>query len=352
MASGRFHGGSTHSGGFHSSGGGGGFHGFGGGGYSSSGSRDSGYSSHDYSSGDYGSADELDAVEFGILIVIISVLGIGVLFYLFYPILIIAFNFLTLPVFVVSSVLLFFGLKESKRTVAIKRLLKNGPSRMQGRVWSRKQKNKDVTDGKSFYGARKTYDINLFDPDFGDANSQKVYDMVIMTPGIIWIKPSKLLGGAIFCFIVNIFFFPLVMQALDNVVITDQFSGFIRIFLFYFPSIVCLILSAYCLIVVKIKDNLLYKCAVRIVEDNNAVKNRADTGNKTAYAASSAWYYNICPKCGTKASERDKVCSRCDSSLEADFKSGGRPSSCHRVFEYNPKKKPVFEGEVKEKTDT
>lgn len=350
MASGRFHGGSTHSGGFHSSGGGGGFHssgwGSGGGSFRSSGSSD-GYSSDRDSFSEYGPVSETDRIVYT---VILAIGGIFVLIYFFSPLLnLLTFSLVTLPVFIVCSVLLFFGLKESKRTVSIRRLLKNGPTRTPGHVWSRKQKNKDVTDGKSFYGARKTYDINLFDPDFGDANSQKVYDMVIMTPGIIWIKPAKLLGGAVISFIVNIFFGPMVIYALEDSVIMNL--GFIRLLLFFLPSIVCLILSAYSLIVVKIKDDLLYKCAVRIVEDNNANKKHADTVNKTAYAASPTWYYNICPNCGTKATERDKVCSRCDSSLEADFKSGGRPSSCHRVFEYNPKKKPVSEGEVKEKTD-
>ena len=351
MASGGFHGGSTHSGGFHSSGGGGGSSRSSGG--SSGGSYSSGsYGSDSYSSGDYSSDGDFGIVELCIFLIMLF----GGATYFFFSLIgggeILGLLIIISPFLIVCGVLLFFGLRESDRTSSINTLLKNGPSRTPGRVWSKKQKHKDKTDGKSFYGARKTYDINLNDPDFGDANSQKVYDMVIMTPGIIWIKPSKLLFGAIISFLSNLFFYELVIPIFENLTMTDQAFRFIDILVLLFPSIACLTFSAYSLIVVKIKDNLLYKCAVRIVEDNNAIKNRLKTEDQIACILSKAWYYNNCPNCGTKATEREKVCSRCGSSLEADFKNGGRPSSCHRVLEYSKKKKSVSGGEVKEKTDT
>ena len=143
-----------------------------------------------------------------------------------------------------------------------------------------------------------------------------------------------------------------VIPIFEKMIMTDWAFKFIDYLIFFLPTAVCLILSVYSLVIVKIKDNLLYECAKRIVDDNKAVARRFKTQEKIAFALSRVWYYNICPNCGAKASEKDKVCGNCGSSLEADFKSGGRPSSFHRVFEYNPKKKPVSEGEVKEKTDT
>ena len=188
MASGGFHGGSSHSGGFHSSGGGG-FHRTGGGRsrFHRSGSRDSWLDSRS----DYGSDYDSDILS-GPAGVVILICGLAALFVfaggaVFASSAVIIFsgaNAVTSPVFLVCGILLFFGIKSYGRTKAVRDLLKNGPYKRPARVWSRKLKKKDTTDGKSFYGEGKTYSIDFNDNDFGDENSQKVYDMVIMTPGL------------------------------------------------------------------------------------------------------------------------------------------------------------------------
>ena len=76
----------------------------------------------------------------------------------------------------------------------------------------------------------------------------------------------------------------------------------------------------YSLIIVKIKDNLLYECAKRIVDDNKAVARRFKTQEKITFALSRVWYYNICPNCGAKASEKDKVCGNCGARATASLK--------------------------------
>lgn len=357
MASGGFHGGSSHSGGFHSSGGGGGFHSSGSGSssfHSSGSSRDSWLDSRS----DYGSDFDSDILS-GPAGVVILICGLAALFVfaggaVFASSAVIIFsgaNAVTSPVFLVCGILLFFGIKSYGRTKAVRDLLKNGPYKRPARVWSRKLKNKDATDGKSFYGEDKTYAIDFNDNDFGDENSQKVYDMVIMTPGIVWISPYKLLGFSVILFLVNSFFYEAVIPIFEKMIMTDWAFKFIDYLIFFLPTAVCLILSVYSLVIVKIKDNLLYECAKRIVDDNKAVARRFKTQEKITFALSRVWYYNICPNCGAKASEKDKVCGNCGSSLESDFYGGGKPSMYHRVVEYNKSSKQVTEDQTKEKTD-
>ena len=336
MASGGFHGGSSHSGSFHSSGGGGGFHSSGGGG--------GGYSSGGWDS--YGDDDGDSRGHFIILVVLV----VGFIIVKVCSGEIPGLNLANFFVFVASGFILYFGINEYERTAAIKAIKKNGPYKTYGRIWSKEQLKK-VTDGKSWYGDGRSYEIHLYDHDFGDENAKKVYELIKRTPKIVWISPYKLLVCEIISFLVNFVFYEMVIPVFENAVMTDLAFAFVDFLVFFFPSTVCLILSIYSLIVAKIKDKLLYECAVRIVNDNKATVKRADTEGQISSVLSRIWYYNNCPNCGAKATEKDKVCSHCGSSLEADFNAAGRPTSFHRVLDYNKRTRPVSKAGDKEKTD-
>jgi len=340
MASGGFHGGSTHSGGFHSSGGGGGFSG-GGGGFHSSGG---GGGSRNSSSGGGGGGGEG-------CVYVIFLIGYGL--YWFFSSLgqgaIPGLNYVNLIIFIVSGVFLFVALKEYDRTSKIREIKRNGPYKTFGHIWKGGMASKEKSDSKSWYGYGKSFDISLFDEDFGDANAQKVYELVKRTPKIIWMNSFYWLIFALISLFVNIFYYEMVIPFFENAIMTDFAFNFFDYLTFYFPSVVCLLCSVSCFVFVKIKDNLLYKCAVRIVDDNNAVMKRINTEVSINNKLSRKWYYNVCPNCGAKPSPVLKNCNHCGTSLEADFKGGGQPSSFHRIPVEEKELRPIFRDEEKER---
>ena len=312
MASGSFHDSSSHSGSFHSSGGGGSF---GGGGSSGGGGGD-------YYGGD---GDTLFEIVF----------FIGAALCFFFTNLangnIPGLNFINLFIFLVSAFILFLGLKENYRTAVLREIKRNGPYRNNCYVQGGKIQSRDFTDGKTSYGYNKSYFIAFYDHDFGDANAEKVFDLIKRTPKIIWMNPYVWLFISIFGFVSTFFYYESVIPYFENAMMTDLAFNFFDYLTFYFPSIVCLLSAVSCLVFVKVKDKLLYECAVRIVDDNNAAMKRLKTQDRIDGALSNKWYYNNCPNCGAKATMRNKNCFYCGASLEADFTGGGKPTSFHRI---------------------
>lgn len=316
MASGDFHDSSSHSGDFHSSGGGGSF---GGGGSSGGGGS---YDGGDYSGGGGGDFMGVIVVAVALLYYFFTNLGQGNI-----P----GLNFVNLFIFLASAFILFLGLKENYRTAVLREIKRNGPYKNPGYVHGGKIISRDFTDSKTSYGYNKSYFIAFYDHDFGDANAEKVCDLIKRTPKIVWMSPYVWLLISIVSFVSTFFYYETVIPYFENKMMTDLAFKFFDYLTFYFPSIVCLLSAVACLVFVKVKDKLLYECAVRIVDDNNAAMKRLKTQERIAGSLSNKWYYNNCPNCGAKATMRSKTCFSCGSSLEADFAGGGKPTSFHRI---------------------
>ena len=114
-------------------------------------------------------------------------------------------------------------------------------------------------------------------------------------------------------------------------IMTDEAFAFIDDFVFYFPAGLTLLCAILCFAMVKVRDSLLHKCAVRIVEDNNAAYEKMKTENYIAQALSSKWYYNNCPNCGADAKKDTRICTHCGTSLEVKNIATEQVSSVHRI---------------------
>ena len=75
----------------------------------------------------------------------------------------------------------------------------------------------------------------------------------------------------------------------------------------------------------------LYKCALSIVEDNNAAFDRMKTEASIALALSNKWYYNNCPNCGAEAKIDMRNCNHCGSSLEVKDINKEQVSAVHLI---------------------
>ena len=119
---------------------------------------------------------------------------------------------------------------------------------------------------------------------------------------------------------------------------TDEAFAFMDDFIFYLPSILTLLCAVTGLIMVKVKDKLLYKCAYRIVHDNIAAEERMKTESIIASKLSSKWYYNRCPNCGAEASKALRICTHCGASLEVKSFEDGISGAIHRISKEDEEK--------------
>ena len=316
MARGGFHGGGSHIGGFHSSGGfhGGGFSG--GGGFHGSGRH------HHY--GGSGGGGGFWIFTMGPMIIFaLLVYSDGLVFGL---------NYLNTIIFWVSAIILFIVWQQHERTEVTSEIKRDCHHRGMACAWhgSPPKQLKD-SDQKSWAGEYNKYRIVFYDKDFGQDNVLKVREMIDRTPKIVWVNPKLWNVISICSFASSIFFYEGIIPIFERAEMTDQAFAFFDALIFYFPSIVSLLSSIAALIIMCVKDDLLYECAIRIVQDNKLAENKIRTETMIADKLSEKWYYNICPNCGANADFSNRFCNSCGSSLEVRSFNGGSYSGFHRV---------------------
>ena len=151
------------------------------------------------------------------------------------------------------------------------------------------------------------------------------------TPGIIWMNLFVWAGAVIAFIISHIFCYELIIPYFERAVMSDQAFAFIDALTFYLPSILVLLCGAACFFIVRVRDNILHKCAIRIVKDNEAVEERKEAEDYIAGQLGKKWYYNNCPNCGAHAEETQSACTVCGSSLEVLSFNDSYPGAVHRL---------------------
>ncbi|MBR3143576.1 MAG: hypothetical protein IKF09_10570 [Clostridiales bacterium] len=332
MGHGSHHGGSFHSGGHHSSGGfgGGGFSGgggsFGGGGFSSGGGGGFG-GGGGYSGG--GGGYHSTIIEL--------VIGAIVLVFLFLKAVaehaIPGLDLINLGMFSLSIFFYYHGIKEYDRTSVLKEFKRNYVPSPGGRVWKGRYSSFGCKGNKTTWADKYTHDygISFFDREFGEANVKKVKETYDRTPRIVWVSSITWLIIGIISFISTFFFYESIIPFFERLIMSDEAFTFIDHFIFYLPATVTLLCSIASFAFVKVKDDILYKCAVRAVEDNMAVSEQQKTEEFIDSELSKKWYYNQCPNCGASASHALKICTHCGSSLEVRSFGNGGPGAVHRI---------------------
>lgn len=320
MASGGFHGGSSHSGGFHSSGGGG-FHssggGFrssgGGGGFHSSGSYHSygGRTGNNYTSG----SDDGDGCFTTMAILVCFFVGgglyfIGAIINSEVP----GLNLPSLVMFAVAGFLFIPSFQQSARTSELSDVLHYGLSKSY--IYSETYSGDRIGDKDTWAGrSNQSYRISFFGPH-GDNNIKEVRATMKRTPRIVWIRPGTWLVITIVIFLVNFFFYEMVIPIFENMIMSDAAFTFFDYFVFYLPKVLALQCPILSFIFIKVRDKYLYECALRLGNEIQSEEQRAATESAIANALSKKWYHTICPNCGAKASSAIKTCTSCGSSLE------------------------------------
>lgn len=319
MARGGHHGGGFHGGGHHF---GGGSHGSFGGGFHGGGHYHGG-------SGSYGDGGSLifEGIKLGIALLAFSVYEVATGD-------IPGMDLFTLGIFTVAIVFYVLGLKGYKRTADLYHL-KSFDGINKSQVWNAdftEYGPSSVSDKVSWAGKYDNrYRIAFFDRDFGAENVKKVRELMNRTPWIVWMNSYVWLVIGIISAFSSFFFYELVIPVFENMIMTDEAFAFIDDFVFYFPAGLTLLCAILCFAMAKVRDSLLHKCAVRIVEDNNAAYEKMKTENNIAQALSSKWYYNNCPNCGADAKKDTRICVHCGTSLEVKDIATEQVSSVHRI---------------------
>ncbi|WP_034447600.1 hypothetical protein [Butyrivibrio sp. AE2032] len=323
MASGGFHGGGGHSGGHHGGGFGGGFggSGFSGGGYSGGGFSGGGYSGN----GDEsltGCFSAYAIVGFVIFLYMLAMVLEG-----FLP----GLNWLNLIIFFVSIFFYLYGLKEYDRTSVVSYFLKGYVPSFGMRIWKGDRPYGISRDRKSWAKSKDCFCISFFDKEYGEENKKKVGELIGRTPKILWLNLFMWMWIGFVCMVVNLFFYEAVIPFFERATMSDQAFKFFDEFIFYLPSLLCLLSSLICCLIVKIRDKLLYQCAVRVVGDIDAAEERLKTEEFITSQLSRKWYYNNCPNCGAEASKALRSCTFCGASLEVKSFDYGLSGAVHRI---------------------
>lgn len=318
MASGGFHGGSSHSGGFHSSGGGGfsggGFHSSGGSSYHSSGSYHSyggGRTGNNYTGG----SDEGGGCFTTMAILVCFFVGgglyfIGAIINSEVP----GLNLPSLVMFAVAGFLFIPSFQQSARTSELSDVLHYGLSKSY--IYSETYSGDRIGDKDTWAGrSNQSYRISFFGPH-GDNNIKEVRATMKRTPRIVWIRPGTWLAIAIVIFLVNFFFYEMVIPIFENMIMSDAAFTFFDYFVFYLPKVLALQCPILSFIFVKVRDKYIYECALRLANEIASEEKRSVTESEIAKELSKKWYHTICPNCGARASAAIKTCTSCGSSLE------------------------------------
>ena len=324
MARGGHHGGGFHSGGHHF---GGGFHG-GGGSFGGGSFHGGGY----HGGGGYEDEAEYMITKLAIIIIVCIAYFVYVVAEGDVP----GMNLINLGMFALSSLFYFLALKEYVRQEGIYRLRYNSMGFDKVQVWKADYKNYapagSVSDKVSWAAKYENkYRIAFYDRDFGEENIRKVKELIDRTPKIVWMNSFVWLILGFFSTVSNYVFYEAFIPYFENMVMTDEAFAFVDELIFYTPAGLTLLWAVSCFVLVLVRDNLLHKCALRIVEDNNAAFERMLTEGVIASALSSKWYYNNCPNCGADAENDMRFCNHCGSSLEVKDINKETVSAVHRI---------------------
>jgi hypothetical protein len=319
MASGGFHGGSSHSGSFHSSGGGG----FSGGGGGSGGGYSGGGHYGSYSGG--GGSGSYAWLIFGwgpFFMYMLATFDEPIIW---------GFNYLSTLIFWISGIVLYIVHRQSERTQVIAEIKRDCYHRILGYVWRGDAPSaKKDTDSKTWAGTPYSYRIVFYDKEFGEENAIKVKELIDRTPKIVWWSYKVWIFIYVIGIVAAFFLYELVIPFFENAIMSDAAFYFFDHLVFYFPAIVCALSAITALVIVFVKDSLLYECALRIVQDNNATEKRVRTETSIADRLSEKWYYNTCKNCGADADFSQRFCNKCGSSLEV-HSFGGSYGGFHRI---------------------
>ena len=97
-------------------------------------------------------------------------------------------------------------------------------------------------------------------------------------------------------------------------IMSDSAFMFFDELTFYLPSVLALGCSILSLVFVKVRDNILYECAVRLASEIQTETAQTEAFIKNEMGKK--WYHIICPNCGARSSSALKHCVSCGSSLE------------------------------------
>ena len=213
-------------------------------------------------------------------------------------------NLINAAIFVLGALLFIPSMTQSIRTDALKDLKKTGTSEFF--VCSRKSSEYRTGNNNTWAGTNdRNYRISFYGTDQGIENGRAVLKAMKESPRIIWVRPGTWLVIFLLIFFSNFFFY-------DNVIpffvpLSDAAFRFFNVFIYYLPcglAFICPILS---FIFVTVRDNILYKCAVKLA---------AEIDEEESSDARSSRKIIACPNCGTKSSAYLKNCSNCGCSLE------------------------------------
>ena len=216
-------------------------------------------------------------------------------------------NVINITVFFLAAFLFIPSLLQTDRTMALTDLLRHGTSDLY--ILSRKFEGNRSGSNYTWAGTNtKSYRIEFGGTEQGLKNGEEVIKTMKSTPRIIWIRPGTWSVIYVAIFLLNFFFYVNVMPFFKNLDTHSTEYIVIEYIIFYLPSLLALICPVLSIIFVKVRDNILYECAVRLSNEILADLNTKNIPGK--------WYHNVCPECGTKCSSSIKTCTSCGSPLE------------------------------------
>ena len=210
-------------------------------------------------------------------------------------------------IYVVAGLLFIPSYIQAPRTYALSEIRRYGASEMA--VFSRKYTNKRAGSNFTWAGDDgESFRIAFSVSEQGAKNGQEVLNVMKSKPGIIWLQPGVWLAISTAILVLNIF--------LDNAV-SSLFAGMgagtgitvLRGIVFYTPCVLALACPVLSFIFVIVRDNILYKCALKLANEIEA--------DLIAKAGSPMkCYRNVCPNCGAVSTSSLKCCNNCGTSLE------------------------------------
>lgn len=317
MATGSFHGGggghtgSHHSGGFS-------FGGFGGG-SSSGGDFGGGYYSDDDGIVQFG-----DPVYIATIVVFVNV----VIFWLYFHFG--AINFLSFLFYVATEVILIICVNMAKRTNALRDIRASGNS--YGVVWKGECSANYIGDDDNWADKNaERYRISFTQKETRRENIAEVSKAMHSVPGIVWLRTGVWLFISIGLFIFNFFSYELIIPVFERADIGYLTFRFADNLVFYFPSVISLLNAVAFLVVLNLRDEIMYRCAVRIARNVEATNKRSGTEHLISKLLSERWYHSVCPNCGSKMHSKLKTCPYCGTYLEVVDFSDGYSGSFQRI---------------------
>ena len=245
------------------------------------------------------------------------------------------YNIITSIIFFVALLLFVPGFVDRKRFSALRRLKKKKSDSFSGTVWRiREYSDTRVGDDTTWYGKKeKDYCISFYDKEYGSKNASAVRATMARTSRIIWVSTETWMILAGICAVLNLFLYELVVPLFRRSNMAIKARDFFEVLFFILPSVLALLFAVLNYVYIRIKDKLLYECAVRAVNDNKAEEQKQRIERNIDRNLSKKWYYNNCPNCGAEVSYSLKSCSHCGTSLEVKSFEGGTAGAIHRLEE-------------------